>query len=142
MLSMFLCSCLQISGLQGYYESKGKNDEFFFSRTLLTAGDRQEQEDESLPSTAAKGNRAKPPRQRRAHQSDRKGKGCCQKCSAMQDMEFSCNKYPPSQTSSGGTWTMLSSPCTSYLATDSPFKHTGSLGSFFNPHLFFLAGIF
>lgn len=71
-----------------------------------------------------------------------KGKGRCQNRSATRDIKFSRDKHPPPQTSSGGTWTMLSSPCTSYLATDSPFTHNGLLGSIFNLHLFFLSRYF
>lgn len=67
---------------------------FLFSRTLLNSGDRQKQEDESPSSTAAKGNRVKSPRQCRAHQSGGKRKGHYQRCLAMEDMEFSCDKHP------------------------------------------------
>lgn len=92
---------------------------YFFSGTLLISGDRQEQEDESLPSTAAMENRAKPPRQHKAHQSGGKGKGHCQKCSAIKDIGFSHNKLP-------------STDFLRQYMDDSPFKHNGSLGSFFN----------
>lgn len=96
---------------------------YFFSETLLISGDRQEQEDESLPSTAAMENRAKPPRQHKAHQSGGKGKGHCQKHSAIKDIGFSHDKLP-------------STDFFRQYMDDSPFKHIGSLGSFFNLHFF------
>lgn len=68
----------------------------FFSRTLLNSGDRLKQEDDSSPSTAAKGEQSENSRQCRAHQSTGKWKGHCQRCSVMQDMEFLCGKHPPS----------------------------------------------
>lgn len=103
---------------------RGKNDDFFFffSGTLLNSGDRLKQEDESLPSTAAKGNRVEPPGSAGLTKAVEKGKGTAKDAQPCRPRSSHVTNIPPQHISSGPTWTMLSSPYTSFLETDSTIK--------------------
>lgn len=122
---------------------RGRKDDFFFSRTLLNSGDRLTQEDESPASTAAKGEQSETPRQCRAHQSSGKRKGNCQRCSAMQDMEFSCDKHPLS--TDFLRHHMDNAFISIHKFSGDRFNHSNTLNHwylFFNLHITSLAGIF